>query len=238
MAAGQRRTDGAIRQRREGSGIAEQKRSDTQHIFIIGAKSIGQYGGYETFVDKLTEQHQDEPCLCYHIACKASGDGAMDESRLDGIEVLKKNADGSTAEFLYHNAHVFKLPCPAIGPAVAIYYDWAALRYSLRYCRENRIKHPIFYVLTCRIGLVIRAMVREIKVNAHVRGDPVLLPCAAGGLARPRASGPFGDRPLFCGGLGAARRLCHTRAADSPEKAPPAEHLIVQPGNQEGEVAE
>ena len=25
-----------------------------QHIFIIGAKSIGQYGGYETFVDMLS----------------------------------------------------------------------------------------------------------------------------------------------------------------------------------------
>lgn len=231
MAAGQRRKDGAIRQRREGSGIAEQKRDDTQHVFIIGAKSIGQYGGYETFVDKLTEQHQDEPCLSYHIACKASGDGAMDESRLDGIEVLKKNADGSAAEFRYHNAHVFKLPCPAIGPAVAIYYDWAALRYSLRYCRENRIEHPIFYVLTCRIGLVIRAMVREIKVNAYVRGDPSLLPCAAGGLARPRASDPFMECSLFCCGIGAERRLCRIRAAGSPEKALPAGHLNRTAGN-------
>lgn len=163
MKARQRKPAGPCQKRGERSGMAEQKRDDTQHVFIIGAKSIGQYGGYETFVDKLTEQHQDEQALCYHIACKASGDGAMDESRLDGIEVLKKNADGSTAEFCYHNAHVFKLPCPAIGPAVAIYYDLAALRYSLRYCRQNRIEHPIFYVLTCRIGLAIRALVREIR---------------------------------------------------------------------------
>ena len=28
-----------------------------QHVFIVGSKGIpGAYGGYETFVDKLTEQ--------------------------------------------------------------------------------------------------------------------------------------------------------------------------------------
>ena len=29
-----------------------------QHVFIVGSKGIpGHYGGYETFVDKLTEYH-------------------------------------------------------------------------------------------------------------------------------------------------------------------------------------
>ena len=32
-----------------------------KNIFIIGSKGIpSSYGGYETFVDKLTEYHQDE----------------------------------------------------------------------------------------------------------------------------------------------------------------------------------
>ncbi len=32
---------------------------DIQHVFIVGSKGIpGSYGGYETFVDKLTEYHQ------------------------------------------------------------------------------------------------------------------------------------------------------------------------------------
>ena len=30
----------------------------TQHVFLVGAKSLGAYGGYETFVNKLTEYHQ------------------------------------------------------------------------------------------------------------------------------------------------------------------------------------
>ena len=49
------------------------------HIFICGAKSVGQYGGYETFVDKLTQYHQDRAEFHYHILCKANGAGCMDE---------------------------------------------------------------------------------------------------------------------------------------------------------------
>lgn len=143
--------------------LTQQHESTVQHIFIIGSKSIGQYGGYETFVDKLTEQHQNDPTIKYHVACKANGDGFMDESKLDGIEIIKENADGTVEEFTYHNAHVFKIPCPDIGPAVAIYYDRAAVRYSINYCKENHIDKPIFYILTCRIGLFINSLVRQIK---------------------------------------------------------------------------
>lgn len=31
------------------------KMSDVQNVFLVGAKSLGAYGGYETFVYKLTE---------------------------------------------------------------------------------------------------------------------------------------------------------------------------------------
>ena len=141
----------------------QQNMASVQHVFIIGSKSIGQYGGYETFVDKLSEQHQNAPTIKYHIACKANGDGFMDESKLPGVEITKKNSDGSVAEFTYQNAHVFKIPCPNIGPAVAIYYDRAALIYSIKYCKENHIEHPIFYILTCRIGLFIDGLVRKIR---------------------------------------------------------------------------
>ena len=33
-----------------------------RHVFIVGSKGIpGAYGGFETFVDKLTEYHQKHP---------------------------------------------------------------------------------------------------------------------------------------------------------------------------------
>ncbi len=139
------------------------EKQNTRHIFIIGSKSIGQYGGYETFVDRLIGGHENDPSIKYHVACKANGDGYMDESKLSNITITKKNDDGSVAEFTYKNAHVFKLPCPNIGPAVAIYYDRAAVLYSINYCRENHIEHPIFYILTCRIGLFIGSLVKQIK---------------------------------------------------------------------------
>lgn len=134
-----------------------------QHVFIIGSKSIGQYGGYETFVDRLIGEHENERSIKYHVACKANGDGYMDESKLFPIKVLKKNKDGVVSEFEYKNAHVFKIPCPNIGSGVAIYYDRAAVLYSVAYCKKNNIESPIFYILTCRIGLFIRGLDRKIK---------------------------------------------------------------------------
>ncbi|NLZ45722.1 MAG: DUF1972 domain-containing protein, partial [Clostridiales bacterium] len=44
-----------------------------QNVYIIGSKGIpGNYGGYETFVDKLTEYHQRNPEIKYHVACKST----------------------------------------------------------------------------------------------------------------------------------------------------------------------
>lgn len=90
---------------------------NVQHIFLIGAKSLGAYGGYETFVNKLTEYHQHDSRIKYHVACKANGDGCMDETKVVGVSnVIKKNGD--TAEFTYHNARCFKIRVPQkLGPA-------------------------------------------------------------------------------------------------------------------------
>ena len=117
-----------------------------KHIFIVGAKSLGAYGGYETFINKLTEYHQMDDELKYHVACKANGDGCMDETKLDNVENVSEN------EFIYHNAHCFKLHVPSIGPAQAIYYDVMALNYCCKYIKENHINNAIVYILACRIG--------------------------------------------------------------------------------------
>ena len=41
---------------------------EVQHVFLVGAKSLGAYGGYETFVYKLTEYHRHDPRIQYHVA--------------------------------------------------------------------------------------------------------------------------------------------------------------------------
>lgn len=117
-----------------------------QHVFIVGSKSLGAYGGYETFVYKLTEYHQNNRKIKYHVACKANGDGCMDETKLDDIARI------NDSEFTYHNAHCFKIKVPKIGPARAIYYDLMALNVCCKYIKNNHIKHPIVYILACRIG--------------------------------------------------------------------------------------
>ena len=102
-----------------------------QHVFIVGSKGIpGAYGGYETFVDKLTEYHEDNKELKYHVSCKAKDNN----------------------EFEYHNARCFNVKVPNIGPAQAIYYDVAALSKCCKYIKKHNIEKPIVYILACRIG--------------------------------------------------------------------------------------
>ena len=60
-------------------------KKEVQHVYLVGAKSLGAYGGYETFVYKLTEYHQNKENIKYHVACKANGDGCMDESKFEGL---------------------------------------------------------------------------------------------------------------------------------------------------------
>ena len=119
-----------------------------QHVFIVGAKGFT-YGGYETFLNYLTEYHKDNPELQYHIACKANGPGKTEEENLDDIQII------SDSEYMYHNAHCFKIHAPEIGVAQAIIYDIKALQYCCNYINENHIEHPIVYVLSSRIGPVM-----------------------------------------------------------------------------------
>lgn len=107
--------------------------SKVQNVFLVGAKSLGAYGGYETFVYKLTEYHQNNPNIKYHVACKANGDGCMDETKLDNVKRI------SDSEFEFHNARCFKIHIPQIGPAQAIYYDVAALRECCKYIKKNNM---------------------------------------------------------------------------------------------------
>lgn len=123
-----------------------------KHVFLVGAKSLGSYGGYETFINKLTEYHENDGRIKYHVACKANGSGCMDETKLSGVSRIRKNKKGETVEFTYHGAHCFKLHVPNIGPAQAVFYDIIALRACLNYIEKNHITDFVIYVMACRIG--------------------------------------------------------------------------------------
>ncbi len=143
----------------------------TQHVFLVGAKSLGAYGGYETFVNKLTEYHQDNSQIKYHVACKANSDGCMDEKSLSDV-VDKVIVNDKVIEFTYHNARCFKIDIPEkLGSAQAIYYDVKALKECCAYIEENKIGHAIIYIMACRIGPFMRHFYKKI----HMLGGRVYL---------------------------------------------------------------
>lgn len=101
-----------------------------KHIFIIGCKGIpSKYGGFETFVEKLTEYREDKN-IQYHVACM----------------------DRQNGEHLHNHARCFEVRVPQIGPAKAVYYDLAAMKQALCYIRKHKLEDTVIYILACRIG--------------------------------------------------------------------------------------
>ncbi|MDD2980781.1 MAG: DUF1972 domain-containing protein [Hespellia sp.] len=119
-----------------------------QHVFIIGSKGIpAQYGGFESFLEKLTEYRKSED-ICYHISRRV-----VDiETELDE----KKS-------FMYHGARCFNVKALPIGPAKAISYDIQSLQHCLAYIKTKKISHPIVYILACRIGPVMAGFKHQIE---------------------------------------------------------------------------
>lgn len=112
-----------------------------KHVFIIGSKGIpAKYGGFETFVEKLTEGQKSKE-IKYHVSCLS------DNSKV----------------FEYNGARCFNIKVPSIGPAKAVYYDIEALRKSIKYIKEKNIKSPIVYILACRIGPFVGYYKKELK---------------------------------------------------------------------------
>lgn len=113
-----------------------------QHVFIVGSKGIpAAYGGFETFVEKLTE-HRVSNQIRYHIA----------------------GMSRDTLQYEYNGAACFHIKVPNIGPARAVYYDISALQHCINYCKlRPEIQNPIFYILACRIGPFIGYFKNEIQ---------------------------------------------------------------------------
>lgn len=111
-----------------------------KNIFIIGSKGIpASYGGFETFVDKLTEKKKSEN-IKYHVSCLAS----------------------DNKEFQWNNSRCFNVKVKNIGSAKAILYDLKALRRCIKYIKENKLENCIIYILACRIGFFLTLYCKKI----------------------------------------------------------------------------
>lgn len=117
-------------------------------VYIIGSKGIpAKYGGFETFVEKLTACQQSQH-IQYYVAC-----------------MRENSAKSGIAEdvFEHNGAICYNVDVPNIGPARAIFYDIAALNRAIEMAKEQKDKEPIFYVLACRIGPFIAGIKKKIK---------------------------------------------------------------------------
>ena len=112
-------------------------------IFIIGSRGLpAQYGGFETFVEKLVS-HKASPAIRYHVACLS---------------------DESTGKhFDYKAADCFTVNPPKLGPARVIAYDMMAINYSLKLIKKEGIQAPIFYILGNTIGAFIVHFAKKIQ---------------------------------------------------------------------------
>ena len=112
-------------------------------IFIIGSRGLpAQYGGFETFVEKLVS-HKVSPAIRYHVAC------------------LSDESTGN--HFDYKGADCFTVNPPKLGPARVIAYDMMAINYSLKLIKKEGIQSPIFYILGNTIGAFIVHFAKKIQ---------------------------------------------------------------------------
>lgn len=112
-------------------------------IFIIGSRGLpAQYGGFETFVEKLIS-HKVSPAIRYHVAC------------------LSDESTGN--HFDYKGADCFTVNPPKLGPARVIAYDMMAINYILKLIKKEGIQSPIFYILGNTIGAFIVHFAKKIQ---------------------------------------------------------------------------
>ncbi len=122
------------------------------HVFIIGSKGIpAKYGGFETFVDKLTKGKKNIN-IKYHVSCSSDKKG----------------------EFEFNGVRCFKIKTPKVGSAGAIIYDILSLINCYSYIKKNNLNDCIIYILACRIGpflFICKHKLEKHNIKVYVNPD-------------------------------------------------------------------
>lgn len=110
-------------------------------VFIIGSKGIpAKYGGFETFVEKLTELKQDES-IKYHVSCM----------------------NNDEKYFTHNMADCFNVKVPFAGPAGRIIHVARALEQTYQQIVSENMSDTIVYILGCRIGPLMKHYYKKFK---------------------------------------------------------------------------
>ncbi len=124
-----------------------------QNVFIIGSKGIpARYGGFETFVDKLTKYWKRSD-VKFHISCPK----------------VYSNSD-----YEYNNARCFIINISKLGSFRSIIYDLISLKECFNYIKKNKLNGTIIYLLTYRIGpflIFFKRNIKKYKVRLYLNPD-------------------------------------------------------------------
>ena len=114
-------------------------------VFIIGSKGIpANYGGFETFIEKLT-LNQIDKSIQYYVSCQRTP--REYEARL----------------YRHNGAICFPIKVPDIGSARAVYYDWMSMKWVMNFIEKNHIHDAVLFVCACRIGPFIAMNQKKMK---------------------------------------------------------------------------
>lgn len=124
-------------------------------VFLLGSKGIpANYGGFETFIEKLT-LNQIDKSIQYYVSCQQSPDEYK-----EGMHE-------------HNGAKCFHIKVPNIGPARAVYYDWMSLKWAIEFIENNKVENAIIFICACRIGPMIAANINKIhKLGAKLIVNP------------------------------------------------------------------
>lgn len=124
-------------------------------VFLLGSKGIpANYGGFETFIEKLTLNRIDRS-IQYYVSCQVS----------------PKDDAGKMYE--HNSARCFPVRVPDIGSARAVYYDWMSLKWALHFIEKNHLNNVVIFLCACRIGPFVAANIRELhKLGAKLIINP------------------------------------------------------------------
>ena len=120
-------------------------------IYIIGSKGIpSNYGGFETFVEKLTTLTTNKN-FRYHVSCMS-----------DNYDITS-----------YKGVECFNVPVPKLGAIGRILHVSNSLKLVYKSIKKDHIKSSTVLILGCRIGPLMGYHYRKLKkLNTKVIVNP------------------------------------------------------------------
>ena len=121
------------------------------HVFLIGSKGIpAQYGGFETFVEKLTAGKIDKE-IYYHVSCM----------------------DNDERHFEYNGADCFNVKMPLPGPIGRMLHVSRVLSQIEIWLKANYEESAIIYILGYRVGPFLKRHTKRLKKrNVKIYSNP------------------------------------------------------------------